>query len=172
MLLHSSRLPPPRALAGRRLPLGGCARLCAPAVLPSALQPPQHRPSRRDALCSLAVLGAGAASARGARASAFASEVEAATAAAEAAFTPPTRVTAPGRVVAIGDLHGDMAQALRALALAGVVGLDPDGSNRAVWTGGNTTLVQLGDILDRGDEEIGEPRLGVEYGQAAVLCRR
>jgi len=25
-------------------------------------------------------------------------------------FPPPTRVSAPGRVVAIGDLHGDLAQ--------------------------------------------------------------
>ena len=43
-------------------------------------------------------------------------------------------------------------QTTRALQLAGVIGLE---ENRAVWTGGNTTLVQLGDILDRGDEEIG-----------------
>ena len=41
---------------------------------------------------------------------------------------------------------------MRALQLAGVVGLE---RGRAVWTGGNTTLVQMGDILDRGDEEIG-----------------
>ena len=33
-----------------------------------------------------------------------------------------------------------------------MIGLE---DNRAVWTGGNTTLVQMGDILDRGDEEIG-----------------
>jgi len=44
------------------------------------------------------------------------------------------------------------AQTMRALQLAGVVGLE---RGRAVWTGGNTTLVQMGDILDRGDEEIG-----------------
>ena len=43
---------------------------------------------------------------------------------------------------------------MRALQLAGVVGLE---RGRAVWTGGNTTLVQMGDILDRGDEEIGAP---------------
>jgi hypothetical protein len=45
---------------------------------------------------------------------------------------------------------------MRALQLAGVVGLE---RGRAVWTGGNTTLVQMGDILDRGDEEIGAPWL-------------
>ena len=45
-----------------------------------------------------------------------------------------------------------LQQTTRALQLAGVIGLE---GNRAVWTGGNTTLVQLGDILDRGDEEIG-----------------
>ncbi len=47
-------------------------------------------------------------------------------------------------------------QTMRALQLAGVVGLE---RGRAVWTGGNTTLVQMGDILDRGDEEIGAPWL-------------
>ncbi len=53
----------------------------------------------------------------------------------------------PGRVVAIGDLHGDLAAAEQALALAGVV--DDSGN----WIGGTTTVVQLGDVLDRGDEE-------------------
>jgi hypothetical protein len=60
--------------------------------------------------------------------------------------------------VALGDLHGDMPQTMRSLQLAGVVGLE---RGRAVWTGGNTTLVQLGDILDRGDEEIGARALRV-----------
>ena len=34
-----------------------------------------------------------------------------------------------------------------------------------VWTGGDTVVVQLGDVLDRGDHEIGE-RLAVYTPQA------
>ncbi|XP_038980870.1 shewanella-like protein phosphatase 1 isoform X2 [Phoenix dactylifera] len=64
---------------------------------------------------------------------------------------PPTFVSAPGRrIVAVGDLHGDLAQTRCALELAGV--LSPDGQD--LWIGGETILVQLGDILDRGEDEI------------------
>ncbi|KAJ9543563.1 hypothetical protein OSB04_023270 [Centaurea solstitialis] len=71
---------------------------------------------------------------------------------------PPTFVSAPGRrIVAgelskllIGDLHGDLAKARCALELAGVLSSD----GRDTWTGQQTVLVQLGDILDRGEDEI------------------
>ncbi|CAM6007872.1 unnamed protein product [Sphagnum balticum] len=64
---------------------------------------------------------------------------------------PPTVVSAPNRrIVAIGDLHGDLERTLWALQLAGV--LSNDGRHR--WTGGTTVLVQVGDVLDRGDDEI------------------
>jgi hypothetical protein len=64
---------------------------------------------------------------------------------------PPTVVSAPNRrIVAIGDLHGDLERTLWALQLAGV--LSNDGLHR--WTGGTTVLVQVGDVLDRGDDEI------------------
>lgn len=64
---------------------------------------------------------------------------------------PPTFVSAPGRrIVAVGDLHGDLAKARDALKLAGV--LSSDGQD--TWTGQETVLVQLGDILDRGEDEI------------------
>ncbi|KAF6144823.1 hypothetical protein GIB67_038922 [Kingdonia uniflora] len=64
---------------------------------------------------------------------------------------PPTFVSAPGRrIVAVGDLHGDLAQARCAFEMAGV--LDSDGRN--LWTGGDTVLIQIGDILDRGEDEI------------------
>ena len=66
---------------------------------------------------------------------------------------PPTRVTAPGRVVALGDVHGDIVQARRALTIAGVLGDGGDAVNPE-WVGGNTTVVQVGDVLDRGDDEI------------------
>lgn len=48
------------------------------------------------------------------------------------------------RIVAIGDLHGDLDNAQRVLRAAQVV----DNSNR--WVAGCTTLVQTGDIVDRG----------------------
>ncbi|KAJ1295253.1 hypothetical protein BS78_01G209400 [Paspalum vaginatum] len=66
---------------------------------------------------------------------------------------PPTVVSAPGRrIVAIGDVHGDLSQTRAALVLAGVLSNQP--SDGHVWTGGRTVLVQVGDILDRGEDEI------------------
>ena len=66
---------------------------------------------------------------------------------------PPLKVTAPGRVVALGDVHGDIGQARRALSIAGVLGEGGDAVNPE-WVGGNTVVVQVGDVLDRGDDEI------------------
>ena len=57
------------------------------------------------------------------------------------------RWPAAARVVAIGDVHGDLAATRGALRAAGVV----DAQDR--WTGGTTMVVQLGDVLDRGDDE-------------------
>lgn len=58
----------------------------------------------------------------------------------------PTRFPEARRVVAIGDLHGDLEAARRALRLAGAM----DESDH--WIGGDLVVVQLGDILDRGDD--------------------
>ncbi|WCJ34786.1 Calcineurin-like metallo-phosphoesterase superfamily protein [Euphorbia peplus] len=64
---------------------------------------------------------------------------------------PPTFVSAPARrIVAVGDLHGDLDQARTALEIAGVLSCDEED----LWIGGETVLVQLGDILDRGEDEI------------------
>uniref|UniRef100_A0A2C9U327 Calcineurin-like phosphoesterase domain-containing protein n=1 Tax=Manihot esculenta TaxID=3983 RepID=A0A2C9U327_MANES len=64
---------------------------------------------------------------------------------------PPTFVSAPGRrIVAVGDLHGDLDQARCALEMAGVLSSEGDD----LWIGGETVLIQLGDILDRGEDEI------------------
>ncbi|XP_004490656.1 shewanella-like protein phosphatase 1 [Cicer arietinum] len=64
---------------------------------------------------------------------------------------PPTYVSAPGRtILAVGDLHGDLKQARSALEMAGVLSSD----GRDLWTGGESVLIQLGDILDRGEDEI------------------
>ena len=56
-------------------------------------------------------------------------------------------VPAVGRVVAVGDLHGDLESTRKALRVAGAI----DGADR--WIGKELTLVQTGDVLDRGDDE-------------------
>ncbi|XP_043707043.1 shewanella-like protein phosphatase 2 [Telopea speciosissima] len=61
---------------------------------------------------------------------------------------PQTRYPSPDRLIAIGDLHGDLQKFKEALRLAGLT----DGNGR--WIGGNTTLVQVGDVLDRGGDEL------------------
>ena len=48
------------------------------------------------------------------------------------------------RIVALGDIHGDYDQFVAVLRAAGVI------NKNANWAGGNTHLVQLGDIPDRG----------------------
>lgn len=59
----------------------------------------------------------------------------------------PLRYPAAERVVAIGDLHGDLDATRRVLKLAGVLGDDDN------WSGGTTVVVQTGDVLDRGNDE-------------------
>ena len=54
----------------------------------------------------------------------------------------------PGRIVAIGDIHGDCDAFERVLELSGLY------RRAAGWTGGNAVLVQIGDILDRGGQEM------------------
>jgi hypothetical protein len=66
---------------------------------------------------------------------------------------PRTFYPAARRLVALGDLHGDYDKAIAALRTAGLVSVDArTGQHR--WAGGDTTLVQVGDILDRGDGEL------------------
>lgn len=88
----------------------------------------------------------------------------------------PTRVPAAERLVAIGDLHGDLGKAKRAFRAAGLT------NERDQWVGGTTVAVQVcanrlkravhavcachgnthaclltaqvGDVLDRGDQEL------------------
>jgi hypothetical protein len=52
------------------------------------------------------------------------------------------------RLVAIGDLHGDLDSTLEAFRVGGLI----DDDNR--WIGGAAWAVQVGDQLDRGDEEL------------------
>ncbi len=58
-----------------------------------------------------------------------------------------TRYATKERIVAIGDLHGDLGATRAALRLARVL----DEQDR--WSGGKTFAVQTGDVLDRGDDE-------------------
>ncbi len=59
----------------------------------------------------------------------------------------PLRLPAPRRLVAIGDLHGDLGGARAALRAAGAI------DDRDHWIGGDLVVVQTGDVLDRGDDE-------------------
>jgi hypothetical protein len=56
--------------------------------------------------------------------------------------------TGVDRVVAIADIHGDYGQYIKAMRSAGLV--DKSGK----WSGGETHLVQTGDIPDRGPDTI------------------
>ena len=72
------------------------------------------------------------------------------------AYEPPVRQVPPPtyqdiepdrRVIAIGDVHGDRSAAQRALRLAGVIDANDN------WSGSQDLVVQVGDQLDRGDDE-------------------
>ncbi len=52
------------------------------------------------------------------------------------------------RIVAFGDVHGDIAALRSVMKKAGLI----DDMDR--WTGADTVVVQTGDLLDRGDDEI------------------
>jgi hypothetical protein len=55
--------------------------------------------------------------------------------------------TIPKRIVAIGDLHGDLIATHTALKKAGVM------NDSEEWIGGKTVLVQVGDLIDRGPDD-------------------
>jgi hypothetical protein len=59
----------------------------------------------------------------------------------------PKSEPAPERIVAIGDLHGDLEAARKALRLAGAI----DAAD--AWIGGKLVVVQTGDEIDRGDDD-------------------
>lgn len=79
-------------------------------------------------------------------------------------LVPPTVIQTTGRVIAIGDIHGDINKAMSCLELASVAEF-PNGI--PVWTGGDAIVVQLGDILDRGDAEIATLMLLRQLGRQA-----
>lgn len=53
---------------------------------------------------------------------------------------------APARVLAIGDIHGEFNGLVEILEAADLI------NDRLEWTGGETTLVQTGDFVDRGKD--------------------
>ena len=57
------------------------------------------------------------------------------------------RREAPARLVAVGDLHGDLDATRRVLRLAGAI----DGKDG--WIGGRLVVVQTGDAIDRADDD-------------------
>lgn len=57
------------------------------------------------------------------------------------------RLPAAERIVAIGDLHGDLEATRAALRLGGAI------DDQDHWIGGDLVVVQTGDQLDRGDQE-------------------
>jgi Calcineurin-like phosphoesterase len=61
---------------------------------------------------------------------------------------PIARIPAPPRIVAIGDLHGDLDATRAALRLGGAI------DDKDHWAGKDLMVVQTGDQLDRGDGEL------------------
>jgi hypothetical protein len=59
----------------------------------------------------------------------------------------PLRLPEPRRLVALGDVHGDLGALRAALHTAGAI------DDRDHWIGGALVVVQTGDVLDRGDDE-------------------
>src|SRR4051794_30279189 len=60
---------------------------------------------------------------------------------------PSFQLPAAERIIAIGDLHGDVSALRAALRLGGAI---DDGGR---WIGKKLVVVQTGDQLDRGDDE-------------------
>ncbi|CAJ1955227.1 unnamed protein product [Cylindrotheca closterium] len=73
------------------------------------------------------------------------------------------------RLVCIGDIHGDSKALQSSLKIAGLC-------ESNTWVGGNTILVQCGDVLDRGSEELACYSLLAKLSQEAekeggrVIC--
>ena len=65
----------------------------------------------------------------------------------DVAELPPSTFPAAARLIAIGDVHGDLDAFQSALRAADAIDAD------AHWSGGGLFVVQTGDLLDRGDQE-------------------
>ena len=58
--------------------------------------------------------------------------------------TAVTYTAAEPRIVAVGDVHGDLPDFVAILQKTGLI------NEGRQWTGGDAVLVQLGDVVDRG----------------------
>ncbi|KAG0247629.1 hypothetical protein BG011_001142 [Mortierella polycephala] len=65
----------------------------------------------------------------------------------------PLVTAVSNRIVAIGDLHSDVSQAVAVLQMANLLDKDEN------WSGGADTLIQTGDLVDRGPDTIAMYRL-------------
>jgi len=74
--------------------------------------------------------------------------VVSAVAALGALIAMPACAQQPQRIIAVGDLHGDFNAWSTIARAAGVT------NAAGHWAGGRTTLVQMGDILDRGPDSL------------------
>lgn len=78
-----------------------------------------------------------------------------------------TTIKPKTRIVAFGDVHGDV-DALRTFLITAMI-LDPTSTNdEPLWSGGSTICVQTGDVLDRGDDELACFRLLATLSRQAV----
>ncbi len=140
------RTPPSPALGRRLLALASLGALLAAVAAGCA--------GKDTALAPADVAGASAAPLDTATADAGAAPGDDAASTADAAAArgprpvpPPTFAPAAPRVVAIGDLHGDIVITRKLLKLAGAI------DDNDTWIGGKLVVVQVGDQLDRGDGE-------------------
>ncbi|AKT37875.1 metallophosphoesterase [Chondromyces crocatus] len=107
--------------------------------------------ARLSLLCALALLGCD--SDRRAPAASPKPSVTPQPASSASAAPPPAEdrsafaLPAVPRLIALGDLHGDLAATRAALRLAGAI------DDKDHWIGGTLTLVQNGDQVDRGDHD-------------------
>ena len=69
----------------------------------------------------------------------------------EACYSTPSILPNVSRIIAIGDLHGDLSALIHALRKAKVIG------PRGEWIGKDTVVVQVGDVLDRGGRGVSVP---------------
>lgn len=74
------------------------------------------------------------------------------------------RNKAPRCLLAIPDIHGDLQQAKRVLQFAGVTDSAGD------WIAGDCTLVQTGDLIDRGHHSIAVLKLFEEIKKKAAAA--
>jgi len=111
--------------------LMSCQRSPAPESGPTLQATAAAKPAQRAATTS------GAAS----------SKPNAASASGEFPRVVAARYPGGPRIVAIGDLHGDLRATRDVLQLVGAI------DAKGAWVGGNLIVVQTGDQLDRGDDE-------------------